>query len=453
MLPVAADSFASLNEPKNVFARSADGRPAFGRHDQLIQPAVDQIEPPQPRAAETLLTSSSRPGLRIELDLVFLGRLAVHAGHAAVAQAIEQFFRIGVFDEIGRQVAVNQSVGFPVLRPLGDELVHFDIAQFSGRRGSGTFRFAGEGDRESALFRRERFEIACVGRQRGSGSRQNQANNANRNPHDGTPKNSRTINAKVRPPAAATLLVYSPLGPSETVVTGAFRVVRGRVDRDSVAEIRHGSGGLRLTRPLPRGMPSSVKYEPCLHIVLHQPEIPYNTGSVGRTCVAVGAKLWLVRPLGFRLDDYYLRRAGLDYWEHLEFEVVDDWAALTARLPPRKPWLLTKTATNIYTAPRYEPGDVFVFGSESQGLPPDACARASRANAANPDPPGSAQLELIEQRGDRGVRGAAAMATAVVPMCATGSASVFILDGAAGSDIGAGARDSGTRAASVIKSA
>jgi tRNA (cytidine/uridine-2'-O-)-methyltransferase len=117
-------------------------------------------------------------------------------------------------------------------------------------------------------------------------------------------------------------------------------------------------------------MPSGVKYEPCLHIVLHQPEIPYNTGSVGRTCVAVGAKLWLVRPLGFRLDDYYLRRAGLDYWEHLEFEVVDDWAALTARLPPRKPWLLTKTATNIYTAPRYEPGEVFVFGSESQGLPP-----------------------------------------------------------------------------------
>src|SRR5262245_12251352 len=58
-----------------------------------------------------------------------------------------------------------------------------------------------------------------------------------------------------------------------------------------------------------------TKYQPRLHIVLHQPEIPYNTGSVGRTCVAVGAKLWLVRPLGFRVDDYYLRRAGLDYWE------------------------------------------------------------------------------------------------------------------------------------------
>ena len=113
-----------------------------------------------------------------------------------------------------------------------------------------------------------------------------------------------------------------------------------------------------------------MKYDPCLHIVLHSPEIPYNTGSVGRTCVAVGAKLWLVRPLGFRLDDYYLRRAGLDYWEHLEYEVADDWAALIARLPARKPWLLTKTATQLYTTPRFEKGDILVFGSESQGLPP-----------------------------------------------------------------------------------
>ena len=110
-------------------------------------------------------------------------------------------------------------------------------------------------------------------------------------------------------------------------------------------------------------------YEPRLHIVLHQPEIPYNTGSVGRTCVAVGAKLWLVRPLGFRLDDYYLRRAGLDYWEHLVWEAVDDWPSLASRLP-RSPWLFTKTAPTPYTAVAYEPGDVLVFGSESRGLPP-----------------------------------------------------------------------------------
>ena len=62
------------------------------------------------------------------------------------------------------------------------------------------------------------------------------------------------------------------------------------------------------------------------HIVLYQPEIPDNAGNIGRTCVALGAKLWLVRPLGFRLDDRNLRRAGLDYWQHLDWEVVDDWS-------------------------------------------------------------------------------------------------------------------------------
>lgn len=116
-----------------------------------------------------------------------------------------------------------------------------------------------------------------------------------------------------------------------------------------------------------------MKYEPRLHVVLHQPEIPYNTGSVGRTCVAVGAKLWLVRPLGFRIDDYYLRRAGLDYWEHLEVDVVDDWDSLVARLGEQSPgarfWYFTKTATQAYTRVAYKPGDVLVFGSESRGLP------------------------------------------------------------------------------------
>lgn len=129
-------------------------------------------------------------------------------------------------------------------------------------------------------------------------------------------------------------------------------------------------------------MPSGVKYEPRLHIVLHQPEIPYNTGAVGRTCVAVGAKLWLVRPLGFRLDDYYLRRAGLDYWEHLEFEVVNDWAALMARLPSRKPWLLTKTATKLYTAPLRAGRSVRLRQRITRPAAGPA-RRASRANATN----------------------------------------------------------------------
>src|SRR5688572_1560681 len=105
---------------------------------------------------------------------------------------------------------------------------------------------------------------------------------------------------------------------------------------------------------------AAEKYSPRLHVVLYQPEIPHNTGSVGRTCVAVGAKLWLVRPLGFRVDDYYLRRAGLDYWEHLQWQAVDDWSELVAHLPVERHWYFTKRAKRLYTEPNYEPGAVFV---------------------------------------------------------------------------------------------
>jgi tRNA (cytidine/uridine-2'-O-)-methyltransferase len=109
---------------------------------------------------------------------------------------------------------------------------------------------------------------------------------------------------------------------------------------------------------------------PLLHVVLVQPEIPQNAGNIGRTCVALGAKLWLVRPLGFRMDERHLRRAGLDYWQHLEWEAVDDWAALRQRLPEPEPWLFTKTSERLYTTATFGSGDVLVFGSETQGLPP-----------------------------------------------------------------------------------
>jgi len=126
-----------------------------------------------------------------------------------------------------------------------------------------------------------------------------------------------------------------------------------------------------------------------IHVVLHQPEIPDNAGNVGRTCVAVGAKLWLVRPLGFRLDDRHLRRAGLDYWEHLDWEAVDDWPALLRRLPGRRPWVFTKRAAKAYTEAAFLEDDVLVFGSESRGLPdamlnhdPERCLRIPMAAEA-----------------------------------------------------------------------
>lgn len=143
-----------------------------------------------------------------------------------------------------------------------------------------------------------------------------------------------------------------------------------------------------------------------LHIVLYQPEIPFNTGAVGRTCVALGAKLWLVRPLGFRLEDRRLRRAGLDYWEHLEWEAVEDWQRLLERLPERTPWLFSKTAQTPYTAARYARGDVLVFGNESQGLPrailgtyPDRCLRIPmRAEARSLNLAVSAAVAAFEAR-------------------------------------------------------
>jgi tRNA (cytidine/uridine-2'-O-)-methyltransferase len=138
----------------------------------------------------------------------------------------------------------------------------------------------------------------------------------------------------------------------------------------------------------------ATPYDPVLHVVLHQPEIPYNTGSVGRTCVAVGAKLWLVRPLGFRVDDYYLRRAGLDYWERLAWQVVDNWAELRAALPDSNYWLFTKKADRSYLGAAYSRGDALVFGSESAGLPDSLLSAHAEALLRIPTRPEVRSLNL-----------------------------------------------------------
>jgi tRNA (cytidine/uridine-2'-O-)-methyltransferase len=109
--------------------------------------------------------------------------------------------------------------------------------------------------------------------------------------------------------------------------------------------------------------------DPLLHIVLYQPEIPQNTGNIGRTCVAIGARLWLIRPLGFRVDDKSLRRAGMDYWQHLDWEVVDSLRDVTASQPDAQLWCLTKTATRLVWDATFRRGDILLFGSESRGLP------------------------------------------------------------------------------------
>lgn len=123
---------------------------------------------------------------------------------------------------------------------------------------------------------------------------------------------------------------------------------------------------------------------PILNIVLYQPEIPQNTGNIGRTCVAIGARLWMVRPLGFRLDDRYLKRAGMDYWQHLDWEVVDSWEDVRRRLPDASVWVLTKTATRLVWDATFEQGDILLFGSESRGLPASILQQQPRHNLKLP---------------------------------------------------------------------
>ena len=140
-----------------------------------------------------------------------------------------------------------------------------------------------------------------------------------------------------------------------------------------------------------------MRYSPILHIVLHEPEIPPNAGNVGRTCVAIGAKMWLVRPLGFKLDDYYLRRAGLDYWDELEWEVADSWDDLVARLARLRlepTWLLEVDGPRSYTDVRYEHGDVLVFGRESTGLPRELLAAHPEKHLSIPSRPQVRSLNL-----------------------------------------------------------
>jgi tRNA (cytidine/uridine-2'-O-)-methyltransferase len=108
---------------------------------------------------------------------------------------------------------------------------------------------------------------------------------------------------------------------------------------------------------------------PDLHVVLFEPEIAANTGAIGRTCVAVGARLWLIRPLGFHLDDRYLRRAALDYWEHLDLQVVDHLPVVEAALGRDRLWAFSTKANLLYTRATFRPGDALVFGPESRGLP------------------------------------------------------------------------------------
>lgn len=111
-----------------------------------------------------------------------------------------------------------------------------------------------------------------------------------------------------------------------------------------------------------------------MHVVLVQPEIHWNTGNAGRTCLAAGATLHLIEPLGFSLDDKQVKRAGLDYWEHVDLRVWPNWEAFEAQLPSLgEPYFFSTKATRpLWDAPLGTAQDaVLIFGRETGGLPAD----------------------------------------------------------------------------------
>jgi tRNA (cytidine/uridine-2'-O-)-methyltransferase len=107
-----------------------------------------------------------------------------------------------------------------------------------------------------------------------------------------------------------------------------------------------------------------------VNVVLVEPEIPPNTGNVARLCAAARATLHLIEPLGFKLDDAQFKRAGLDYWQHLDWHRWPNWLAFQKQLPAgARLWLIESKGPSHYAEVRYQPGDYLVFGRETAGLP------------------------------------------------------------------------------------
>ncbi len=132
-----------------------------------------------------------------------------------------------------------------------------------------------------------------------------------------------------------------------------------------------------------------------LEVVLFEPEIPPNTGNVIRLCANAGATLHLVRPLGFRLDEKSVRRAGLDYHDLAEVRVHRDFDACLAALGGARLFAVETDGAERYDAPAYQPGDAFLFGPESRGLPPAVRARLDAGRSVRlPMRAGSRSLNL-----------------------------------------------------------
>ena len=119
-----------------------------------------------------------------------------------------------------------------------------------------------------------------------------------------------------------------------------------------------------------------------LNIVLFEPEIPANTGNIGRTCVATGTRLHLIEPLGFSLNEKSIKRAGMDYWEHLDVTRYMNFEEFLEKNPGAKIYMATTKGQHVYSDVKYEPDCYIMFGKESAGIPeeilvknPENCIR------------------------------------------------------------------------------
>jgi len=162
----------------------------------------------------------------------------------------------------------------------------------------------------------------------------------------------------------------------------------------------------------PSGPRASPFSRPLFEVVLHQPEIPNNTGNIGRTCVAAACGLRLIHPLGFDLSEKACRRAGLDYWPRLGVREHADWADYRRATPGARRWLLTTRAPRSLYDADLRFGDHVVFGSETRGLPDEILAAAPDDCLAMPMAPGERSLNVatavcaVVYEGLRQLRGA-----------------------------------------------
>lgn len=111
-----------------------------------------------------------------------------------------------------------------------------------------------------------------------------------------------------------------------------------------------------------------------MNVVLVEPEIPHNTGAIGRLCLATDSTLHLVKPLGFSLEEKAVRRAGLDYWKEVKLELWESFHELEKAFPEANFWFFTTKTERLYTEVRYQAGDFLVFGPETRGLEKDLLA-------------------------------------------------------------------------------